>query len=167
IPDTSRKLLKLLCVDLAFVLCEINLAEADAFGRYLNVFVRLDVLHGLFQRKLDGRCYPDVIVAAGSPHVSQLLALYQIDHQIIITDMFAYDLTLINLDARLNKEPSAILQLIDGISGGLPLFHGDQNTCQTAGNGSFPGLIGLETVCHYRLAGRSGEYVVPQADDTP
>ena len=59
---------------LAFVLFEMALAQADAFGGDFDEFVVFDEFHAVFQRQLDGgRDFDGVFLAADAEFVSCLV----------------------------------------------------------------------------------------------
>src|SRR5690606_6865726 len=146
---------------------EVNLTEPDTLRRYFDVFVRLDIFHRFFKRKLDGWRDAHVVVAARCPHGGELLALHEVNHQVVVADVLAHDLAFIDLHAGVDEEAATILEFINRVGRCLSLFHRHQYTGQTTRNGAFPRLVGFEPVRHYGFAGRSRKHVIAQADDTP
>ena len=54
----------------------------------------------------------DLVVAAGSTHVGELLGLADIDVQIPLTRVLSHYLTFLDLYSRLDEEPAAVLKLV-------------------------------------------------------
>ena len=80
--------------------------------------------------------------------------------------MLAHYLACINLFLRENEEFAAVLQLVNGIGKSRTGLHGNHRTVGTPFNLTLIRLIFLKTVCHDSLAGRSGQHIGTQTDDT-
>jgi len=80
--------------------------------------------------------------------------------------VFAYYLSCINFVLREDKEFTAILQFVDGISKSCSAFHSNHRTVRTTFDFSFVRLIFFEAVCHDGFAGRGSQYIGTQTDDT-
>ena len=63
-------------------------------------------------------------------------------------NVFADDLTHIDVLARVDEELAAILQLVDSVCKGIARIHGNHGTIDAALNLAFIGLVLLEAVSH-------------------
>ena len=81
-------------------------------------------------------------------------------------NMFAHYLTCIYFILRIDKEFTAVLQLVDSVSKSRTAFHCNHRTVATAFDITFVGLIFFKTVCHDRFSLRSCQYIGAQADNT-
>src|SRR6185312_7390033 len=97
---------------LALILVENNFAHTYALRRYFNILVFLYVFKRFFEREINFRGNFNSCIATAGTHVGKLLCLGNIYGQIIRANMFANNLSAINLFSRINKETSAVLQFI-------------------------------------------------------
>ena len=104
------------------------LAHADRLRRDLHQLIVIDEFQRLFQAHLHRGRQQHVFVAAGGTDVGQLLALEDVDDQIVVTRVDTDDLAFIHLVARLGHHAAAILQVEQRIGQRLALLIGDQHT---------------------------------------
>ena len=88
---------------------ENDFAHTHAFGRYLNIFVSLDVFKSLLERKDSSRNDVCFLIGSTSPDICELLRLANIDDDVVLMDMLTNDLTRINLILWFYKEAASIL----------------------------------------------------------
>src|SRR5690606_31706276 len=91
------------------VLFEVALAQANLSGRHFDELVVGDELHGLLERESQRWCEDDVLVAASSANIRELLRSERIDHQVVLAAVNADDLSLVDIFARPDQQPAPFL----------------------------------------------------------
>ena len=151
---------------LTLQLAQYDLTHTHALGGNLYVLIVLDVLKGLLKREYYGRCDVGLFIGTAGTHVGKLLALGNVDDQILLVNVLTYHLTGINLILRVHKELAAVLQFVKCVSKYSTGLHGNHRTVGTALNVTLVRLLLLEAVCHHSLTLRCGKNVCTEADDT-
>ena len=122
---------------------ENDLAHTHALWSNLYILVALDILKTLFKAHL-----------------------YLRDNKVVIVNMLANNLTIVNLLTWIDEELTTILKFVDRISIGSTSLHSNHRTVGTANNITLVWLILFETVSHDSLTLRSCEHISTQTDDT-
>src|SRR6267142_165556 len=117
---------------LAVVGVEEFLAQPDRLRCHLDQFVVLDIGQRLFQRHLDRRGQAHRFVLRSGADVGELLALEDVDLEIVVAGVLTDDHALVNLAAGLDHHRAAILQFEHRIGHGLALIVGDQDAVAAA-----------------------------------
>ena len=106
------------------VVVEDGLADAHGLGSDFDELVLLDILQALLEAHDDLGDDAGFLVGAGGTDISELLGLADIDDEVVVVDVFADDLTHIDILTGVDEELAAVLQLVDGIGEGIAGFEG-------------------------------------------
>src|SRR5258708_1426366 len=117
---------------LAVVGVEEFLAQPDRLRGHLDQFVVLAIGQRLFQRHLDRRRQAHRFVLRGGADVGKLLALEDVDLEVVVSRMLADDHALVDLPARLDHHRAAVFQFEHRVSYSLALIIGDQHAVAAA-----------------------------------
>ena len=164
--DANIALPSLDIIFLALVVVEDGLTHTHGLGRDLDEFVLLDVFETFLERHDSLGDDAGLLVGTRGTDVRELLGLADVDHEVVVMDMFANHLPGIDILTRIDEELSTILQLIDGIGKGITSIHGNHRTIDTTLYLTLERLILLEAVGHDGLTLRSCEDIGAQTDDT-
>ena len=134
-------------------------------GSHLHILVLLDIFKSLLERKYHRGNDTGLVIGTARTHIGEFLRLSDVDNDVVILGVLAYNLSGIDLLLREDEEAAAILELVDGIGIGCTGFHGNERTVGATLDVALPGLIFMESVSHDGLAGRRCEHVVTQTDD--
>jgi small GTP-binding protein len=96
-----------------------NLAHAHALGSDLHQLIALDILKTLLKAHHGLRDDACLVIRTAGTHVGELLGLSHVDHEVVVMNMLAHNLSCINLLTRIDEELATILKLVYriGISG--------------------------------------------------
>ena len=144
---------------------EDGLADAHGLGSDLDELVLLDILQALLEAHDDLGDDAGLLVGAGGTDVGELLGLADIDDEVVVVDVFADDLTHIDVLTGVDEELATVLQLVDGIGEGIAGFEGNHRAVDTALDVALVGLVFLEAVGHDGFALRGCEDVGAESDD--
>ena len=86
------------------------------FRRYFYQFIIIDKFHCLFQCETYRRCQQNVVILAGCANIGELLGFQGINHQVVITGMYAYYHAFIHFRAGFNQHLAAFLKIKQGIT---------------------------------------------------
>src|SRR6185503_4963800 len=95
----------------------------------------------------------------------ELLALEDIDLEVVVPGVLADDHAGINLPAGLDHHRAAILEVPQGIGDGLAAVVGNEDAVAAAGDLALVRLIGVEQAVEDRGAARVGEQFALVADE--
>ena len=76
------------------------------------------------------------------------LALAGIDGDVVFAGVFADDHAFVDLLARLDHEPAALLDHVQGVGGGFAGFHADERAVLAGGDLAAVGAVFVEEVAH-------------------
>src|SRR3954452_6592184 len=110
-PLCLRHFLPRLFGALAVVGVEEFFAQANRFGRDLDQLIVLDIGQRLFQRHPDRRRQAHRLVLGGGADIGELLALEDVDLEVVVAGVLADDHALVDLPARLDHHRAAVFQL--------------------------------------------------------
>ncbi len=144
---------------------ENHFPHAHAFRRYFNQLVFLDVFESFLKREHRARNNLRLVVRAAGTCVCQLFRLCHVHDKVVVVDMFADNLTGVDLLARVDEELAAVLQLVNRVGVGRARLHRYHRAVKAAGNISLVRLVLLEAVSHNRLALTCRQYVGAEADN--
>ena len=111
---------------LAVNLVEQDFTQSHRLGSNLDIFVGLDILQSLLQRKDLGRNNHSLVVGSRRTHIGKLLGLGDIDCNIALACALAHNLTAIDLLHGRNEEAATVLQLVDRVGVGRTCLRGDE-----------------------------------------
>src|SRR6266404_4074279 len=143
------------------------LAQPDRLRGHLDQFVVLDIGQRLFQGHLDRRGQAHRFVLRGGADVGELLALEDVDLEIVVAGMLADDHALVDLPARLDHHRAAVLQLEHGVGHRFALVVGDQHAVAAALDIALVGRIAVEQAVDDGGAAGVGEQFALIADQAP
>src|SRR6185312_6441990 len=149
---------------LAVIGVEEFLAQPDRFRSHLDQFIILDIGERLFQRHLDRRRQAHRFVLRGGADVGELLALENVDLEVVVARVLADDHALVDLPAGLDHHRAAVFQLEHGVSHRLALVVRNQHAVATALDVALVGRIAMEQAVHDRGATGIGEQFALVAD---
>ena len=131
-------LARILPFSLPLVFCEIELAQPNVVRRHLDEFVAGDVIDRLLKGEFARRSEDDVLIAARSADVGELLGFGRIHDEIVVARVFPDNHPFIHFIARLDKERAALLEIEEAVTVGFAEIAGDHHAAQTADDIPFP-----------------------------
>src|SRR5690606_9910057 len=141
------------------------LAQPDLPGRDLDQFVVVDELQRLLERELDRRHQALVVVLAGGAEVGQLLGAQGVDREVVVLAVDADDLALVDLFARFDEQPPALLHRDLRVGRGGAGAVGDQHAVLAlAALALHPRTVVVEHVEQQAGAGGQGAELGLEAD---
>src|SRR5450755_1887572 len=149
---------------LALVGVEELLAQPDRFRGHLDQFVVLDIGQRLFQGHLDRRGQAHRFVLRGGADVGELLALQDVDLEVVVAGVLADDHALVDLAAGRDHHRAAVLQLEHRVGHGLALIVGDQDAVAAALDVALVGRVIVEQAVHDGGAAGVGQQFALIAD---
>lgn len=151
---------------LAVVGIEKGFPQADRLRRHFDEFVVLDVGEGLFQRHPDRRREAHGLILARRANIRELLALEDVDLEIVLARVLADDHAAVHLPAGLDHHRAAIFQLPHGVGDGFARIRpGNENAIATPGDLALVFRIGMEEAVHDRRPARVGQQLSLVADE--
>ena len=132
----------------------------------LNIFVFLDIFESFLKTEHHRRNNAGLLVGTRSTGVGKLLRLGDIHHNIAFLGVLSHNLSGIDLLLREYEEAATVLKLVEGISISRSSLHSYERAIGAALNVALPWLVFKEAVRHDCLAGRTGEHIAAQANDT-
>ena len=90
---------------------EDDLAHTHGLGGDLHQFVDLDILEAFLQRHDGLGNDAGFLVAAAGADIGELLGLGHIDHEVVVVDMLADDLSHVDVLAGIDEELTTVLHV--------------------------------------------------------
>ena len=97
--------------------------EPDAGRGHLHEFVVLDVLQGYLQAHDARRPDPRGIILSNRTKIGELFLFRQVDGDIFVLRVFAYNLAFVNRLARIHEENSPVVESVKGVRSRLAGLH--------------------------------------------
>ena len=144
---------------------ENGLADAHRLRGDLDEFVFLDVFEAFFEGHDDLGNDARLVVGTRGTDIGELLGLANVDDEVVVVNVFADDLTHVDVLTGIDEELASILQLVDGVGIGIARLEGYHGTVDATLDVALEGLILLEAMGHDGLALRSSEHIGTQSDD--
>ena len=134
--------------------------------RNLHILILFDVLQRLFQRENHRRRQHCLVIRRLRTHVRQFLRFRNVYHDIAFLAVLAYHLPRVHFLARVDEEPSAVLQFVQRVGVCRAAFHRYQRTVVALHYLALVRLILIETVRHNRLARAHIHHIGAHTHDT-
>src|SRR5215475_1917247 len=123
--------------------------ETDRFRRHLDQFVVLDVGQRAFQRQAQRWRQRQRFVLAGGTDVGELLALDDVDDEIVVAGVLANDHALVHPRLGINHHGATLLQVVERVGGCLTGGIGDQHAGSPPRDLALEGRVGMKQSVHH------------------
>jgi len=135
-------------------------------GSHFNELIVLDKVDGLFKGESTWRSENNVLVAAGSSDVGELLAADQVDYEIVVAGIFTDDHPFVYLVAGIDEKGTPLLDAKTGIGSDLAGAIGDEDAIGSAGDIAFVGTVAIKDGRQDPQTTGGGEKIVSVAHET-
>jgi hypothetical protein len=136
----------------ALVFVEDLFAEAQACGRGFDELVGSNVFERALEAHLDRRVELDALAVALGAHIREGFRLAWIHRHVVGAGVFADDHAGVNRVAGADEEAAAFLDVVDGKTGRVARFHGDEHAVKARENFADFRAVFLEQVAHDSFA---------------
>src|SRR5262249_9467303 len=134
---------------------------------HLYKFVVFNVGKGPLERDAHGRRQDHVLVLACGTDVGELLALDDVDDEVVVACVLAHDHALIDASLWLDDHRPAALRVEERTGGGPASAMGDAPASLAPGDLAFVWYPAVEQAVHHGGAARIGQELALVADETP
>ena len=140
------------------------LAQTDGLRRNLHELLIRDVAHGALERHAQRRRENERIVLAGRTHVRELLALDDVDDEIVLATVLADDHAFVHARLRIDHHRATLLQIEERVRRCFACSVRNEHALATACDLTFERRIGVEETVHDGRATRIRQQLTLIAD---